>query len=125
VDIGSESIYLVRSHPKVKNEDLSELPKELREDFEDIKFLLSVDPYSCSGLISSHELLWKLEGCRALEIKHCGEAYRLVYRVYELPENDKKVEILSFAIHDPAYDRAKVRIGLTSSRRFGLNFYRR
>lgn len=117
MDITSKPIYLVRSHPKIKNEDLPQLPKELREDFEDIKILLSVDPYSCKGLINSHKLERNLEGYRALELEYCDEAYRLVYRVYELPVDNKKVDIISFAIHDPAYDRAKERVGLQSHRR--------
>jgi hypothetical protein len=37
-----------------------------------------------------------------------GSSYRLVYRIFDKPA-PKRVEVLSFAEHDPAYERAKAR----------------
>jgi hypothetical protein len=49
-----------------------------------------------------------LKGCRAIEIDYQGIAYRLVYKIHEKP-TPKRVVILSFAEHNPAYEKAKKR----------------
>lgn len=67
------------------------------------------DPCDCGGF-PSHFLTGQLTGCRALEIDWTGTSYRLVYRVYESPA-PRRILILSFDEHDPAYDKAKARTG--------------
>ena len=84
-------------------EDKPALPQELQADFKDIcESVFTVDPLTCLGL-SNHALTGDLLGCRALEIDWFGTAYRLVYRIYELPA-PRRVLVLSFDEHDPAYD---------------------
>jgi len=38
-----------------------------------------------------------------------GVAYRLVYRIYEKP-SPRRVLVISFAEHDPAYEKAVARV---------------
>jgi hypothetical protein len=45
----------------------------------------------------------------ALEIDYNGVCFRLVYRVYESP-TPKRVQVISFAEHDLAYEKAKERV---------------
>ena len=73
--------------------------------------VLQIDPYQCEGL-PSHELKGDLLGYRTLEVEWLGNpnAYRLVYRVYENP-TPRRVLIISFAEHDPAYEKASARSG--------------
>lgn len=98
----------MRSHPLVKKQDLPNLPEGLREGFDlAIVPALRIDPYGCNG-IPSHDLERELTGWRALEIVECGEAYRLVYRVDDSPQR-MVVDIISFDLHDAAYDKAKER----------------
>jgi mRNA interferase RelE/StbE len=100
-----KSRYLVKSHRLVEEQDLGELTPELLEIFADIRqSVLVADPYGCLGL-PNHSLRGELVNHRALEIDWNGVAYRLVYRIYETPA-PRRVVILSFAEHDPAYDRA-------------------
>ncbi len=56
----------------------------------------------------SHNLIGKLKGCRAIEIDWDNISYRLVYQIYD-KSKPKRVLILSFAEHDPAYKKAKQR----------------
>jgi hypothetical protein len=44
-----------------------------------------------------------------LEILYDEAEYRLVYRIYEKP-TPKRVRVISFDIHDPAYEKAKQRV---------------
>lgn len=103
-----KSKYQIKIHNLVKKQDLLELTTELRQDFEDIcNSILTQDPYDCFGL-DNHALKGNLKHHRAIEIQYNEVNYRLVYRIYEKPA-PKRVEILSFAEHDPAYQRAKAR----------------
>jgi mRNA interferase RelE/StbE len=104
--------YQVKLHPKVLNDDIPNLPEDLQVDFNEIfKPILQLDPHKCDGL-PCHTLTGKLKNWQALEVEWEGDpnAYRLVYRIFEKPA-PKHVEIVSFALHDPAYDKAKVRLG--------------
>ncbi|MGB3201651.1 MAG: hypothetical protein WBA99_12155 [Nodosilinea sp.] len=58
--------------------------------------------------MSSHALKGQLSHYRAIEIDWNGVAYRLVYRIYDSPA-PRRVVVLSFAEHDPAYERAIAR----------------
>jgi mRNA interferase RelE/StbE len=99
--------YLVKLHKLVNSQDLPLLSPELRADFFRYQQILALDPYKTYG-VASHNLLGKLASCRALEIDWNGVAHRLVYRVYESPA-PKRVLILSFGEHDPAYLNAQAR----------------
>lgn len=106
--MGTKSKYLVKVNNLVREQDLPELPKELRKDFQDFcNSIFAEDPYNCFGL-NNHTLTGHLRGYRALEIDYNGISYRLVYKIYEKPA-PKRVLILSFGEHDPAYDKAKQR----------------
>lgn len=88
-------------------EDLSYLPLELQKKWQQYQKILAIDPYQVLNL-PSHDLTGKLRGCRAIEIENNGIAYRLVYKICEKP-SPKRVVILSFAEHNPAYKNAKKR----------------
>jgi len=88
-------------------QDVPELPAELRHDLLRYQQILTLDPVNARG-IPNHALKGPLKHYRALEIEWNRVAYRLVYRIYESPA-PRRVEILSFAEHDPAYDRAIAR----------------
>ena len=108
--MATKSNYLFQKHPKVDSEDLPVLPIELQEDFEQIyKPILMVDPFRCGGF-PNHALKGRLKDYRTLEIDWDGISYRLVYRVYEASA-PKRVFVVSFAEHNPAYDKAKERTG--------------
>jgi mRNA-degrading endonuclease RelE of RelBE toxin-antitoxin system len=98
--------YLVQIVPEVQH-DLSKLPVELQENWQQYQKVLAIDPHHLLGL-PSHNLTGKLRGCRAIDIHWHGISYRLVYQIYEKP-SPKRVVILSFAEHDPAYEKAKKR----------------
>lgn len=105
-----KSKYLLQTHKLVETEDLSQLPTELRQDYEDIyKPILKADPYNCGGL-TTNQKKGKLTGYWALEIDWRGISYRLIYSIYESP-SPRRVFVVSFGEHDPAYDNAKERIG--------------
>jgi hypothetical protein len=104
--------YRLKVHPKVNSEDIPALPDDLKVDYEEIfKPVLQKDPHDCD-VLPWHKLTGRLQNYRALEIEWEGDpnAYRLVYRICEKPA-PKRVEILSLARHDPAYDKAKKRLG--------------
>jgi Txe/YoeB family toxin of Txe-Axe toxin-antitoxin module len=61
------------------------------------------------GILSCHKLKGDLRGYHALEIPFDGAEYRLVYRIFEKP-TPKRVRVISFDIHDPAYEKAKERV---------------
>jgi mRNA interferase RelE/StbE len=106
--VGTKSKYQVKVNNFVIQEDLPQLPKELRHDFEDFcNSIFIEDPYDCFGL-NNHNLKGELKGYRALEIDWNNVSYRIVYRIYEKPV-PKRVVIVSFAEHDPAYEKAKAR----------------
>ncbi|WGS73769.1 hypothetical protein [Pseudanabaena galeata] len=88
-------------------EDLPLLPEFLRDDLAKYQFILAIDPVQTQG-VPSHDLRGDLRRYRALEIDYRGVYYRLVYRVYESP-TPKRVQVISFAEHDLAYERAKER----------------
>lgn len=103
-----KSRYQVKIHHQVSQQDLIELPNNLKQDFDAIcRTILTQDPYGCFGL-DSHNLKGDLIHHRAIEIEDNGISYRLVYRIYEKPV-PKRVIVLSFAEHDPSYERAKKR----------------
>lgn len=89
------------------SQDVPELPAELRDDLLRYQQVLSLNPVDTRG-IPNHLLKGQLKNYRALEIEWNGVAYRLVYRIYDSPA-PRRVEILSFAKHDPAHDRAIAR----------------
>jgi hypothetical protein len=92
----------------VNEQDLPGLPQELQEICDDIcQSVLTIDSHRCLGL-PNHGLRGQLKHHRAIELSWNGIDYRLVYRVYEKPA-PKRVGILSFAEHDPAYERAIAR----------------
>jgi mRNA-degrading endonuclease YafQ of YafQ-DinJ toxin-antitoxin module len=68
------------------------------------------EPCRC-GAFPNHALTGKLKDYRTLEDWE-GISYRLVYRVYESP-TPKRVLVVSFDEHDPAYEKAKQRTGRT------------
>jgi Txe/YoeB family toxin of Txe-Axe toxin-antitoxin module len=106
--VGTKSKYRVTVNNLVREKDLPILPEALKKDFEDFCNSIFVeDPYDCFGL-DHHTLKGDLRGYRALEIDYNGISYRLVYRIYEKPA-PKRVLIISFAEHDPAYEKAKQR----------------
>lgn len=106
----AKSKYIFQIHPLVISEDLPELPPELITAFSDeYRSILSADPYNCEGF-PNHDLKGRLKDFRTLEIDFEGISYRLVYRVYESPV-PKRVYVVSFAEHNPAYDKAKERMG--------------
>lgn len=104
--MGRKPNYLVQRVPEL-SQDLLELPIELQKNFLNYQQILAIAPYQLLGL-ASHHLTGKLKGCRAIEIDYQGIAYRLVYKIHEKPA-PKRVVILSFAEHDPAYEKAKKR----------------
>ncbi|MFN9762556.1 MAG: hypothetical protein ACK59J_18495 [Pseudanabaena sp.] len=100
--------YRVTLHPLVGVEDLSLLPEFLRDDLAKYQFVLAIDPVQTKR-VPSHDLRGDLKHYRALEIDYNGVCYRLVYRVYESP-TPKRVQVISFAEHDLAYEKAKERV---------------
>lgn len=104
--MGSKPNYIVQRVPEIP-EDLSELPIELQKNLPIYQQILAIAPHQLFGL-ASHNLTGKLKGYRAIEIDYQGIAYRLVYKIHEKPA-PKRVVILSFAEHDPAYEKAKKR----------------
>lgn len=65
------------------------------------------DPHGCFGF-PSHDLRGDLKHYRALEIDYNGMSYCIVYRIYDSTA-PKWVQVISFAEHDLAYERAKER----------------
>ena len=100
-------MYRINLHQSINTDDLSLLPEALRDDFIQYQRVLKLDPYQTRN-IPCHDLYGELRNFRALEIDYNGVSYRLVYRVYESP-SPKRVQVLSFAEHDLAYQRAKER----------------
>jgi len=106
--VGTKSKYQVKVHPDVRTEDIPSLPTQLQNDFSGYQLAIARDPYQKRG-VSNHALKGKLKGYWALEIDWEGVAYRLVYRVYEKP-SPRRVLVVSFAEHDPAYEKAIARV---------------
>jgi len=105
----AKSKYQLQIDNLLVKEDLPLLPIELLEDFTNlIKPLLQLDPLNFGGVYSSRNLIGKLQGFRALEIDLDNKVYRLVYRIYEKPA-PRRVVLISFGEHDPAYEKAKQR----------------
>jgi mRNA interferase RelE/StbE len=100
----------MKVHRLVRAFDLPDLPDDLREIFDDVcQSVLVFDPHRCFGL-PNHRLKGNLVNYRAIELDWNGVAYRLVYRIYDSP-SPRRVMVLSFAEHDPAYERAVERKG--------------
>jgi mRNA interferase RelE/StbE len=105
----AKSRYQLQVDNLLIKDDLPLLPMELLEDFAiAIKPLLQLDPLNLGGVYATHALAGNLQGYRAVEIDFDSTAYRLVYRIYEKP-SPRRVVVLSFAEHDPAYKKAKQR----------------
>ncbi len=102
----AKNSYIIQSVKELQN-DLLKLLIKLQQKWQNYQKILALDPYQTLGF-PSHSLTGKLKGCRALEIDWNEIPYRLVYRIYEKP-SPKRVVILSFAAHDPAYEKAKNR----------------
>lgn len=109
--MATQSRYDVQVYQLVYAQDLPELPNLLQDDFLFYQKVLTVSPQNPSR-VPSHSLKGRLTDYRALDIEWEGNpnAYKLVYRIYEKPA-PKRVVIISFAEHDPAYDKAKDRSG--------------
>ncbi|HLO47643.1 MAG TPA: type II toxin-antitoxin system mRNA interferase toxin, RelE/StbE family [Kamptonema sp.] len=96
--------YQVQKHPLVESEDLPNLPVELQADFyELIEPALKIKPSTGGNLFDCHALKGKLKGYRALSIEYADIAYRLVYRICDLPAPNR-VQIISIGNHDPVYE---------------------
>ena len=109
--MATQARYEIQIHPLVYREDLGELPEELAAEFPFYQQVLSRNPRK-PPQVPSHDLKGPLADYRALDIQWEGNpnAYRIVYRIYEKPA-PKRVVIISFGEHDPAYNRAKERAG--------------
>ncbi|WP_026072787.1 hypothetical protein [Nodosilinea nodulosa] len=105
--MGTKIRYVVQLHQEVTQQDVLDLPLSLRRDLSRYQQVLSLDPVK-SRAVPNHKLKGELSGYRALEIDWNGVAYRLVYRIYDSPA-PRRVVVLSFAEHDPAYERAIAR----------------
>ncbi|WP_278002766.1 hypothetical protein [Nodosilinea sp. LEGE 06152] len=70
--------------------------------------VLALDPHKTRRVPSHHGLKGELAGYRVLGITWNGIACRLVYRIYDTPA-PKRLLVLGFAEHDPAYERAIAR----------------
>jgi len=103
--------YLLQVRPLVLSEDLPNLPTILKTDFEGLfKPIFQSNP-DTGGILSFHKLKGDLRGYHALEIRFDEMEYRLVYRIHDKPA-PKRVKVISFDIHDPAYEKAKQRVEL-------------
>ena len=101
--------YLLQVHPLVLSEDLPNLPTILKTDFEGLfKPIFQSNP-DTGGILSCHKLKGDLRGYHALEVRFDEMEYRLVYRIHDKPA-PKRVKVISFDIHDPAYEKAKQRV---------------
>lgn len=100
-------MYNVSLHQDIQGEDIPLLSETLQDDFRQYQKVLKLDPYHTKN-IPSHDLRGDPKNYRAIEIDYYGISYRLVYRVYESP-SPKRVQVISFAEHDLAYQRAKER----------------
>lgn len=110
----------MKTRQEVTRIDLPILSEELQDIFKDICDAIFVtDPYNCGGF-PTHFLKAKLRGYRALEIDWNGVAYRLVYRIYEKP-SPRRVLLISFAEHDPAYEKAVARVKKSTIHNQSLN----
>jgi hypothetical protein len=114
--------FAVISHPYIRSQDLPNLCKELQDKYQNLYTkILSIDPYTCRLEVSSdkyiqfasHDLERELTGYRAMEviyrIEGYEEHYRIVYKIINTDKN-KKIEIVSFGLHDYAYSIARHRI---------------
>lgn len=105
----TSSNYYVWIHPRLKKEDLPNLPDELQKQFERLFLkVLTVDPHKRRGL-PGHFLERELLGYQTIDIKYLGEQYRLIYWIDTRPQA-MKVYVYAFDRHDPAYDKAKDRV---------------
>lgn len=103
------SRYIVQNRREVDTQDLPALPPELRQEFDSLyRPLLSENPIKCGGY-PNHSLEGKLKGHRTLDIDFNGVSYRLVYQIRDSPA-PRRVVVISFDEHDPAYEKAKMRI---------------
>ena len=98
--------YLLQVHPLVLSEDL---PTILKTEVEGLfKPIFQSNP-DTGGILSCHKLKGDLRGYHALEIRFDEMEYRLVYRIYDKPA-PKRLKVISFDIHDPAYEKARQRV---------------
>lgn len=72
--------YAIRFHQGVTQQDLAELPPQLRQDLPRYQQVLALDPYK-TRKIPNHQLKGELLHYRALEVDWGGVAYRLVYHI--------------------------------------------
>lgn len=106
----SRSRFFVKEHPQIKNEDLPLLPEKLRDLYDRLKKVLSLDPDNLVPPFTYHELHRELFGWRSIDnIVFLSVSYRLVYRFNDDP-GVMRVDIASFGIHDNAYDKATERV---------------
>jgi mRNA-degrading endonuclease RelE of RelBE toxin-antitoxin system len=101
--------YLLQVHPAVEKEDLPKLAEQLQKDYQTLfKAILQTTPED-GGQLKCHQLFGKLRGYNALEICYGGDQYRLIYKIHKKPA-PLRVRIISFDIHDPAYEKAQARV---------------
>jgi len=80
--------------------------------------ILSRDPYTRCGFEGHILTREPLKGWRTLDITDDQKiAYRLVYKIIDTP-SIKKVEIISFDSHDPAYSKAETRAPREAGRKW-------
>jgi mRNA-degrading endonuclease RelE of RelBE toxin-antitoxin system len=103
----SKSSYRVDRFDEVIDVDLPKLPDHIRDLYEPLTELLSIDPEIGEpkrGVLSE---------CRAIEIFE--NDYRLIYRIRSGSKRQKWVEIITFSAHtrdaSDTYEIAKERLG--------------
>jgi mRNA-degrading endonuclease RelE of RelBE toxin-antitoxin system len=103
----SKSSFRVDCRDDVIEVDLPNLPEHIRELYEDLVKLLSVDPE-----VGELKQRSPLQDCRAIEV--FNDDYRLIYRVRG-SKHQRWVEIITFSAHTrdtaDAYEIAKERLG--------------
>jgi len=85
------------------------LPKPLRQDYQTLFIAILQTTPAEGGKLKCHPLTGKLRGYYALEIRYGGDEYRLIYKIYKKPA-PPRVRVISFNIHDPAYEKAQERV---------------
>jgi mRNA-degrading endonuclease RelE of RelBE toxin-antitoxin system len=104
----SKSSFRVDRFDDVIEVDLPNLPEHIRELYQPLVELLSIDP-ECGQLKR-----YPLQDCRAIEV--FNDDYRLIYRIRSgSSKRQKWVEIITFSAHardaTDVYEIAKERLG--------------
>ena len=109
-------MYDIYLHPCIRSQDLERLPPSLIEAFNKVYYPdLEKTPYPGTSKVKKHRLPDKpLDGYYAIEIdwkeEFEGDIFKLCYRiVYSIDSTNKRVYVISYGDHNPAYDSAKQR----------------